>query len=232
MRDTLGMDKSHIRYHFAFTENDAPQEITFDVDLDRESTRSLPIVKSWTALSQNQCSNCPLPASDDTCCPPAVDCAAIVERFAHTLSIESVRVEVEMTERTVCKNTDMQTALGSLLGLVMASSGCPMLSQFKGMARFHLPFATPQETLFRTVGAFLMKQYFAAKKGQDADLELGRLQRFYEGIQEVNQAFVQRVRLAAARDANLNALVILFSTSALVGFSLEQEIKELEPFFG
>jgi len=237
---TLSMGTDAITYHFSFlpaadgsSDGQALQDdIAFEVKLDRESTRSLPVVQEWTALSVNQCDDCPFASSSESCCPPAVDCADIVERFAHTMSVDRVRVTVELEHRTVVRDTDMQTALGSLLGLIMATSGCPILSQFKGMAHFHLPFASTEETLYRTVGAYLLKQYFAQKKGHTADLELARLKGFYDTLQRVNDAFMQRVRNAAKRDANLNALVILFSTSALVGFSLENDLDALEPFFG
>ena len=37
----------------------------------------------------------------------------------------------------------------------MALSGCPVLEQLKPMARFHLPFASVEETIYRAASMYL-----------------------------------------------------------------------------
>jgi len=53
-----------------------------------------------------------------------------------------------------------------------------------------------EETRFRTVGSYLLKQYFVRKSGGVADLELRGLAQFYEAVRTVSQAFKRRVDAA------------------------------------
>lgn len=46
-----------------------------------------------------------------------------------------------------------------LMGLMMATSGCPVLQEIGAMASFHIPFCSTRETLDRTVGSYLTKQF-------------------------------------------------------------------------
>jgi hypothetical protein len=193
-------------------------------DEERPVTAELP---PWTALAYHQCGNCPLAAAQTPRCPAAVDVFRIAERFADKLSYERVHVRVQRHDRTFEMDCDVQTGLGSLLGLVMASSGCPILGQLQGLARFHLPFAEFEESLFRTVGLYLLRQYFVAKDGGRPDFELAGLARLYDDLQEVNRAFKRRVETVSPRDASINAVTLLFSLSALVALSLESGLEQL-----
>jgi len=186
----------------------------------------------WTLLGFSQCSNCPLSTLETPRCPPAVDVFRIAERFADKLSYERVHVRVQRGGRSHEIDCDVQTGLGSLLGLVMASSGCPILGQLRGLARFHLPFAEFEESLFRTVGLYLLRQYFVAKDGGTPDFELAGLVRLYDDLQEVNRAFKKRIEGVSQRDASINAVTLLFSLSALVALSLEGGLEQLRPLVG
>ena len=187
---------------------------------------------AWTRLEQHQCASCPLAVTDAPRCPAAVDVFRIAERFADRLSYDRVHVRVQRAGRTYETDCDVQTGLGSLLGLVMASSGCPILGQLQGLARFHLPFAEFEETLFRTVGLYLLRQYFAAQDGGEPDYELRGLARLYDDLQEVNRAFKRRIEEASTRDASINAVTLLFSVSALVSMSLESGLEQLRGIVG
>jgi hypothetical protein len=181
----------------------------------------------WTLLTFHQCSNCPLSSETSPRCPAAVDVFRIAERFADKLSYERVHVRVQRGGRTYEIDCDVQTALGSLLGLVMASSGCPILGQLRGLARFHLPFAEFEETLFRTVSLYLLRQYFVARDGGVPDFELAGLAALYDDLQQVNRAFKRRIEGVSPRDASINAVTLLFSLSALVSLSLEGGLDQL-----
>ncbi len=193
-------------------------------DEEAPTTSELP---PWTRLDFHQCGNCPLRAADAPRCPAAVDVFRIAERFADELSYERVHVHVQRGSRAYDIDCDVQTGLGSLLGLVMASSGCPILGQLRALARFHLPFAEFEESLFRTVGLYLLRQYFVAKDGGVPDFELAGLARLYDDLQEVNRAFKRRVEAVSPRDASMNAVTLLFSLSALVSLSLESGLEQL-----
>ena len=114
----------------------------------------------WTHLTFHQCPGCPLEATQHRHCPAAVDVQAIATVFSDIISYEHTRVEVTTPERTFLKQCDVQTGLRALMGLVMATSGCPVLAKLKGLAHYHLPFATVEETTFRTVSLYLLRQYF------------------------------------------------------------------------
>ena len=193
-------------------------------DEERPITAELP---SWTALTFHQCGNCPLTTADTRRCPAATDVFRIAERFADKLSYERVHVRVQRGDRSYEMDCDVQTGLGSLLGLAMASSDCPILGQLRGLARFHLPFAEFEETLFRTVGLYLLRQYFVARDGGVPDFQLSGLVKLYESLQEVNRAFKKRIEGASPRDASINAVTLLFSLSALVALALESNLEQL-----
>jgi len=193
-------------------------------DEERPITAELP---SWTALTFHQCGNCPLTTADTRRCPAATDVFRIAERFADKLSYERVHVRVQRGDRSYEMDCDVQTGLGSLLGLAMASSGCPILGQLRGLARFHLPFAEFEETLFRTVALYLLRQYFIAKDGGIPDFELVGLADLYDQLLEVNRAFKRRIEAISPRDASINAVTLLASLSALVAMSLDSGLEQL-----
>jgi hypothetical protein len=157
----------------------------------------------------------------------------IATQFSDIISFEKARVEVHTPERTYTKDCDVQTGLRSLLGLVMATSACPILSQLKGLADSHLPFATLEETLFRTTGAYLIKQYFIYKGGNVPDWNMQGLDYFYKNLQTVNRGFKRRLDSAFTneKEAHLNAIGSLLYVSMGVTYSLEDNLSELKSVF-
>jgi hypothetical protein len=205
----------------------------FDIRLDPvpQAAKNPASSADWTRLRFHQCANCPLQADDETHCPVAVDIEEVAEKFKDIISFERADVRVISEEREYFRNCDVQTGLKSLLGLVMASSSCPILSKFKPMAQFHLPFSTVDETIYRVTGAYLLKQYFLFKDGSKPDLDLKGLESHYEDMKQVNRDFMQRIRTASESDANLNAINILWSLSAVVGLTLDERLEKMKPLF-
>jgi len=185
----------------------------------------------WTQLSFFQCTHCPLAPAQYRHCPVALDLEPITLEFKRVISHTRVRVEVLAPERVYVKDCDVQTGLRSLLGLVMATSSCPILTPFKGLAASHLPFATMEETLFRTVGAYLLRQYFVYQAGGAPDLDLRGLDQFYQHLHILNRCFCNRLVAASEQDANLNALYSLLCVAEGVSFSLEENLQELRQIF-
>lgn len=210
-------------YDIAF-EDGRTLSFTVDTDatMDRRAHRA-----EWTRLDNHQCPNCPLSPEDWPHCPAAVDVAPVVEAFAASRSVDRVEVRVSSARRTVVAETDVQTCLRSLLGLIMPTSGCPVLGQLHGLARYHQPFSDHEETVFRVVGAYLIEQYLAAQSGEEADWSLDGVRDLYEDLQKVDIAFVDRIREASPTDASLNAVVALFSLASLVSLSLDQEMRRI-----
>lgn len=216
---------------YTFTLNDGSVQ-KFTVNLDRrfffkESAQSHP---DWVALSFNQCTNCPLKMAESPFCPVAIDIEDIAVKFQKLLSSDQVLVEVQSKERKYSKHCDVQTGLRSLLGLVMATSACPILSRLRPLAYYHLPFANQEETLFRTVSAYLIQQYLLFREGKIEALDLKGLDQLYKDILIVNRSFKTRIEAVSVKDANMNAIVSLFSLSMGVAYSLEDNLKDLNRF--
>jgi hypothetical protein len=161
----------------------------------------------------------------------AVSLVELVDVFHDLLSYSDVEVLVVTQHRTVFRRTTVQKALSSLIGLYMATSGCPVLGRLKPMARFHLPFATREETIFRAVGAYLTAQYFLQKQGIPFDRELTGLREMYQQIHQVNVDMTNRLRHVAAGDASLNAVVLLDLFAQELPFSINENLADLQHLF-
>jgi len=114
---------------------------------------------------------------------------------------------------------------------VMASSECPTLSVMRGMAYFHLPFASLDETVYRITSSYLLQQYFKYKRGEEYDLDFVGLKEYFKEVQTVNYHFLERIRAASEADSNLNVLATLFTISSMLSLSLERHLKEIQPLF-
>jgi len=103
----------------------------------------------------------------------------------------------------------------------------------KPMARFHLPFSTSEETVFRSTSIHLLRQYFAYKKGEELDLDLQKLNDHYKKVQNVNQGILQRMSTVYKKgDANQNALVILDAFAKVLTMDIEDQLQSMEYLFG
>lgn len=186
----------------------------------------------WTRLDVEQCKHCPLSPTEHVYCPVALSVVELVEEFNTLFSFAEVEVVVSTAERTVSRRTSTQKALSSVLGLYMATSGCPSMDILRPMARFHLPFATKEETLYRVASTYLLGQYFRRQKGQDSDLNLEGLAEAYQQIHEVNMGMAQRLRSIAQGDAHLNAVVLLDLLAHELPGAIDLKLRSLESYFG
>jgi hypothetical protein len=217
-----------IKYTFKFESG-----ITSTFEIDFDSLTSAPDgIPDWMLLENNKCPHCPLKSCDTKICPAALEVSPVIEAFKDTLSTEQVFARVETPERNYEKQLDAQRAITALVGLLMAKSQCPILSELRGLAKFHLPFANTEEALFRSVGAYFLKQYYKHKAGQADALDLKGLSDFYESLCLLNEHFYKRIRLASKKDANLNAVVVLHSLSSIVILSLDDQLENLKDQFG
>lgn len=222
-------DKLEFNYHFIF--EDHTVEI-FNINLDK---KTLNYVKNnqtsypnWTRLKNNQCANCKLQASVHLYCPIAVNLIDIFPPFKDKLSYDKVLVRVETDERTYEQNTTVQKGLSSLLGILMVSSGCPTMNILKPMVRFHLPFATVEETIFRSACSYLLGQYYRYKNKKNVDWYMKNLSKAYEGIQIVNIGMADRLRSISDKDAGVNAVIVLDVFAKELPFSIFSGLDKLE----
>ncbi len=222
--------ESHM-IEYAF-ELDNGKKIGFKVVFNRvhENIRVPGAYPPWTMLNFKKCSNCTLSDKDHLYCPTAVDIKSVVAEFAEISSINEMNVVVRMPDRTIKKKCDAQTGLNSLLGLMMATSACPILSRLNSLARFHLPFASFNETLYRTVGDYLIKQYLIKTDGGVPDFELKGLETLYRELALLNQCFLERLKEVAKLDSSINVIANLSSLSMIVQFSINERLKSFKEF--
>lgn len=185
----------------------------------------------WALLSLNKCGNCPLNEQTSIHCPVALNLSAIVEEFKNFISHEKVSVTVAVEERTYFKETTIQQGLSPLLGVIMTTSGCPIMEQLKPMVRFHLPFASLEETIFRMVSMYLVAQHLRHRDGKSAAWTLDGLAKVYAEVGRVNRDFAQRLRIAAQQDANVNALVNLDCFATMVPLAADETLNAIKPYF-
>jgi hypothetical protein len=190
-----------------------------------------PHLPGWTKLSFNQCENCPL-GSEVEHCPVAANLSGLIEAFKFSTSYESVFVVVETPERTYAKQSTIQNALSSLMGIYMVTSNCPILDKLRPMVRFHLPFASATETVYRSITTYLLAQYFKKQRGKTPDWELERLVDIYKEISKVNKGMWNRLSAASSFDANVNALIVLNTFGDALRFSIKKGLDDLEKLFG
>lgn len=182
----------------------------------------------WTRLEHCKCSNCPLKTTQEIHCPAALEILPVVEAFQAEDAYQEVSVSVNDERRSYQKSTTLEEALRSLLGLKMAMSGCPLLAELRPMAVHHLPFATSDEFIMRSVSHYLLQQYFNKRSGGPSDWELKGLVERNQRLQLVNQALWQRIHSVCQGDSNLKALLNFFSMASSVSFSLESQLRKLE----
>lgn len=195
-----------------------------DVEFDRPlAGGDLP---AWTLLETEKCPNCPLPSAPGARCPAAADLVPVVERFSALSSIDRVDVHVLTSEFEARKRTDTQTALSALMGLILATSACPLLGPMRPLAHMHMPFATTTERVYRIVAMHLFGCFLRGKPGS-----LDGLHGFFSNVDQLNQAFFNRLNRAVQRDAGLNALLALHSRSMLASLSIKSELENIRAWF-
>jgi hypothetical protein len=204
-------DKSfRIRYRFDFFDRES-KEFLLELEKPGLNMRSLSPgpFPEWTRLSHHKCSNCPLSEEHHPHCPIAVNLVRVVEAFADVISHEVVDVEVITESRKYSARVNTTHAVGSLIGIIMATGGCPIMDRLKPMVLTHLPFPTTDESIYRSISMYFMAQYFRSKNGLGADWNLEKLPEFFEDINLVNQSFVKRLTSFVEKDVSLNAVVLL-----------------------
>lgn len=212
-----------IHYNFRFQDG---RDIAFKVN--SEYTRPAANLPAWTRLGHCRCPNCPLDPGARDHCPAATAILPVVEAFSAEDAYQRVSVTVVDDRRSYNKETALEEALRSLLGLKMATSGCPLLSRLKPMTLHHLPFANSDEFVLRSVSYYLLQQLFVKRTNGEPDWELGGLVELNKSLQLVNQALWQRIHAVCRGDSTLKALLNFFSMASSVSVSLESQLRKLQ----
>lgn len=224
MTSTSEEDGIHYRLSFASGES-------LELPLALHAEGVVRSTADWTRLGFQQCPHCPLKAEAVEHCPFATALAPPVQLLARHASFEEVDVQVLWRGRDLRTRTSLQRVLGSILGVLGATSGCPHTQLLKAMAWFHLPFSSGEETLYRALGTYLTGQYLRARRGLSADWELQGLRELYRNLRRVNLGMANRLRSAASEDSSVNGLILLDLLAAETLDSLDQADELLQQFF-
>jgi hypothetical protein len=226
------MKKYSIQYTFKLP--DGSQE-WIDLALDRDTMQltgnESDARPAWTKLEFHQCPNCPLSPKEHPHCPLALSLVPLVERFDGLLSHDTIELEVVTEERKITQTTSAQRGISSLMGLVIATSGCPHASFLRPMARFHLPLASKEETTYRATSMYLLAQYFLRNEGASADLELDGLSKIYRELGTINSAIAERLRSATTSDSSVNAIIVLDVYAKTVEMVIEESLGRIRHLF-
>ncbi|WPJ94469.1 hypothetical protein SH580_13620 [Coraliomargarita algicola] len=213
------------------------EELIFTIGIGKSSTHTRPPIPipqpypEWTKLETKQCPNCPLTSPSCLHCPAAVRVHEVLETFKNSASVEQIDLSVVTHRRIFKQQCDLQSALNSMLGLQMATSGCPILEKLRIMANFHMPFCSFGETLHRTVSAYLTQQFFIYKEGGEADWDLDGLKMYYQELETLNRAFSERIQVLEESDAASNAIIMFFAASIVVADAIEDGLAEYKDYF-
>jgi hypothetical protein len=226
-------DKPYIiDYEFCFPDGRIKKfNITFAPETFTIINKDQEIKPPWTKLDQSQCTCCPLDPKESSHCPVAVNLAEMVESFKDTFSFDDCLVRCITPERTYIKESSIQEGLFSVFGIIMATSNCPIMAFFKPMARFHLPFSTIDETVFRSTSVYLFRQYFEYKNGGTPDMHLTKLDEHYKKVQEVNKGMLGRINMVVEKDADMNAIIILNAIAQIFSTEIESSLNSFEYLF-
>lgn len=231
-KDVMNNLTYHIRYAFRF-ENGKTEH--FDIPLDSQTLillwpreENLP---AWTKLEYRQCLCCTLTKENELYCPVAENLSRVVFRFKRILSYEKCTVRCQTNERTYVKKTSVMEGLSSIMGVVMATSRCPIMELFRPMARFHLPFSTPEETLVRSTSFYMLRQYFEFKSHHHADLDLRKLKAHCEKLQVLNEGLLARIKALREEDTDKNALLVFHSMSQILSMEITAKMQSIAYLF-
>ena len=224
--------QNSIRYIFRFTGGETKEFLLrFDestLELSANSDREPP---HWAELSLHTCAGCPLDTAVHRYCPTAVHFAWLLDELEGYNSFDEVTVDVVTSARSYRKETSLQEGLGSLFGIIMPTSGCPLLAPFRPMVYFHLPFASLEEVEYRMVSMYLFAQYLRQQNGMSVDWGLDGFHEIYRKVDEVNSAFSRRVSSLSSGDAVKNALIILDCLAKTVPRAMQHVMKDFHTIF-
>lgn len=223
----------HIRYRFILG---GERDETFDLRIDSHRLELIDkpledVIPAWTKLDFHQCQHCPLNIVFHPNCPVAVRLAEVARRFEAILSYDEIDLEVVTEERRILQHTTAQRGLSSMLGLMIATSGCPHTAFFKPMARFHLPLSTKVDTIFRATGMYLLAQYFLRKEGKEVNFSLEGLKEIYNNLHVLNSTIVKRLRNATNSDSSINAIILLDTYTNSLLFGIINGLEEIRYLF-
>ena len=223
-----------LQVEYVFTFDDGKIEIfsySFNENPFHLKNKIMDNPPEWIHLGFHQCPNCSLDSRETLYCPQAVNLLPLIHTFDNAKSYDPIHLTVITSDRKISQNTTVARGISSLMGLLIATCGCPVTRFFIPMGRFHLPLATQEETLFRAAATFLLAQYYLNKSGNSADLSMNGLIRIYHEMQKVNQFMLKRLRSAVKTDSTVNALILLDVYAKFALIDIDECLDEIRYLF-
>lgn len=219
------MENGNIIYNYKFKFNSGGTK-NFRVKINENNMELIPeFIKEspdWTLMRNFACPHCPLDPIKVPNCPLASSLSEVIDFFSGTASYEEAEITVESPERIYYKKTSVQIGVSGLLGILMPISGCPITAKLKPMVKFHLPFASLEETQFRVFSSYLLAQLIKKRKGLgEPDWELKNLNLIYKDIEKLNQNVAKKIADLEQKDASINAVVVLNNFANFVTITLD-----------
>lgn len=218
----------HYRIFFKQSQDVFEQKIEFNNDQYVHPEPELDRTPNWCNLEYKQCPNCTLNAIWHKHCPLALRLTPLVE-LPHCTSYDKVSLEVVENDSTYRIDTTAQEALSSLLGLLVATSGCPHTQFFKPLAWFHQPFASNEETVYRVCSAFLMSSVVYDQPLSETPFEA--LKEIYANMHLVNVHIASRIHNVLDTDSTVNAIVLLDLLTKDLPTMVDDDFVDLEWLF-
>lgn len=217
---------TEIVYRFHFPTGAEEIRLEFDAETFLLKTRPEAEAPAWASLDFHKCGHCPLSSAEHPACPFAHSLSGYVDSFGHLVSHEEVEIEVITPSRRIMARRPLQSGIASMVGLIGATSGCPTLSFYRPMARFHLPFAEEEETVFRVVALYLMRSLI-----EHDSSDFARLNAVMAEVGKVNESMAERIKDGFDKDAMVNAIVILDCFAMTVPMAIESRFDGLSRIF-
>lgn len=219
------MSNLNFIYRFEF-ETGIVKEFKIEVSIDTMTTinKNVQNPPDWTRLKNFKCSHCPLDEEKHLYCPLALSLVDTISEFNNNNSFDRVNITVVTNKRKYYQETDLQSGIGSYLGIVMVASGCPIMKKLSPLLHFHLPFATLEETEIRVFSLYLLAQVIKLKEGKEPDWEMINLNKLYDDIITLNHNVSKKIANLESKDANINSIVLLNSFADFVSFTLNEKL--------
>lgn len=228
-------DEKRFTYKYKFVFEDGSEK-EVELQLDKETLQIIlpenELKPEWARYENFGCHQHVCGSLYGEYCPIALNLQPLIHLFSNLPSFTKAKIYVEANDRTYFKETSIQSGIGSLIGIIMVTSGCTTLSKLRPMVHYHLPFATIEETEFRVFSMYALAQYLKMRKGLEPDWNLADLKKLYEDIQIINRNIAQKIADLEKMDASINAVVILNTFAESVTFSIDDmDFGHLEKIF-
>jgi hypothetical protein len=161
----------------------------------------------WAQLERHQCRDCPYQESHY--CPVAINLQKYIDVFSNLASFDLVEATVVLDDKIRVKgNLPAQQLLSSIIGMIIANSdGCSRTHILKPMVAFHRPFASQEESIYRSIANAAITYHL--QPSQDISLE-HYITSHYENLRKVNIGLVKRLQdVHPDWEAVINAIVNL-----------------------